>query len=125
VKYYEVSGRRADEVDASLTFASGLITVAIRKADKPSQVSWPYKSVLAATFVRDRNPRWAASHASPPADLEIRGGFLFLRSARNWLVLQGQAFYVILALPDDRSADILNTLQQRTRVKIDRPAPPK
>jgi hypothetical protein len=88
-------------------------------------MTWPYRNILAATFVRDRNPRWTQAHAVPPADLEIRGGFLGLRSSRNWLVIQGKAFYAIFALPDESAEAILNTLQQRARVKIDRPAPAK
>ena len=126
IKAFEVNGRRADEWDAAMTVASGTISVSYKRANPLVQT---YKAIAAATFVRDRNPRWStiAGLATPPADLDLSGGIISrtLRRPRNWLVLQGKAWFVILALPDERQDEILNALQLRTRVKIDRPAPAK
>ena len=109
-----------------MTVTSGAISVSYKRANPLVQT---YKAIAAGTFIRDRNPRWSSATglATPPADLDLSGGILgrTLRRPRNWLVLQGKAWFVILALPDERVDELLNTLQQRTRVKIDRPAPAK
>ena len=108
-----------------MTITTGAISVSYKRANPLVET---YKGLLAATFVRDRNPRWSLTPglAVPPADLDL-SGFIggVIRRSRNWLVLQGKGWFAILALPDGRTDEILNSLQLRTRVKIDRPAPAK
>jgi serine/threonine-protein kinase len=125
VKAFNINGRRGEEMDAALTITGGALSVSFKG---PNPLVQTYKGILAATFIRDRNPRWSTALASPPSDLDLSGGIMgvnVFRRQRNWLVLQGKTWYVILALPDDRAESILSTLQQRTHVKIDRPAPAK
>ena len=118
LKWLRVTGRRGEDVDAVLRLGNGLLVVAPRRGD---EVSAPYKDVLAATFVKDRDPRWALNFPSPPANLDLPGGLFGRRSARNWLVLQGAAWYLIVTLPDDQVEPVLVAIADRTRVKIDRP----
>jgi hypothetical protein len=124
VKLLKVTGKRSEDVDATLTFGNGAISLAPR-GDAPNQLR-PYDTLLAATFVKDRDPKWAPNLSSPPSDLDLPGSSLLTnplrrRTVRNWLVLQGQTFYIILSFPDEESSQILATLAERTRVKIAQP----
>jgi serine/threonine protein kinase len=118
IKLLRVTGRRGEDVDAVLQLGNGLLAVAPRRGDA---VSAAYKDVLAATFVKDRDPRWAPNLATPPPNLDLPAGFLGRRSARNWLTLQGGAWYLIVSLTDEQVEPVLAAIAERTRVKIDRP----
>ena len=60
--------------------------------------------------------------AGPPANLDVPG--IGVRS-RRWLVLQATTWFAILTLPDDSFDQILNTVEVRTRVKIEGRMPSK
>jgi serine/threonine-protein kinase len=123
VKLLKVTGKRAEDVDATLTFGNGAISLAPR-GDAANQMR-PYDTLLAATFVKDRDPKWAPNLSAPPPDLDLPGSSLLnplrRRGVRNWLVLQGQTFYIIMSFPDEESAQILAALAERTRVKLSQP----
>jgi hypothetical protein len=120
IKLLRVTGRRGEDVDATLRMGNGVLAVAPRRGD---HVSAPYGDILAAKFIRDRDPRWAVNLPSPPPNLDLPAGILSFgrRSARNWLSLQGAAWYLIVSMPDDQVEPVLAAVAERTRVKIDRP----
>lgn len=110
-------------MDATLTLGGVTIVVAPRPTGTP--IVMAYKALMAATYVKDRDPKVAPNLAGPPAELDLPGGLLRRRPARHWLVLQGQSAYVVLVLSDADAERVLQTLADRTRVKIDRPGSPK
>jgi hypothetical protein len=120
-----VTGRQGADFDAELRFVAGAIVVVPLRAGADQQ-SLPYRELQRATFVREPNPRWVANStpalAAPPVNLDVPG---FGVRSRRWLVLQATSWYVVLTLPDDNWEEILNTVEERTRVKIDRPGPSK
>jgi len=73
--------------------------------------------VLRATYSHSKDPQWDPSLSAPPAKLDMPGVF---KSARHWLTLQTGSGYVILRLADSNWATILQTLESRTGVAIDR-----
>ena len=125
VRLLKVTGRSGEDFDVELRFGGGAIVVAPRRAGA-DRLSLPYKELQRGTFVREPNPRWVTNStpalAAPPANLDVPG---FGVRSRRWLVLQGTAWYAVLTLPDDQWQQILNTVEERTRVKIDRPGPAK
>ena len=74
-------------------------------------------SIERATYVRARNPKWDPVLFSPPPDLDMPG---ILPTARHWLVLQGKAAYLILQLDGDNWLKVLETVESRTGIKVDR-----
>jgi len=119
IKLLKVAGRKGEDVDAAIKFGGGAIAIAPKRAGDANPVTFLYRELLAATFVRERDPKWVPTLASPPADLDVPGG-LFGRRPRPWLVLQGQARYVVLTLPDAEAEQILKAVAAHSRVKIDR-----
>ena len=126
-KLLKVTGRRGDDFDAELRFGNGAIVVAPRRAGA-DQLSLPYKELQRATFVRDDNPKWVTGStpalAAPPDNLDVPRG-VFGRSSRRWLVLQSTTWFAVLTLPDDTWQQVLNTVEERIHVKIERPGPAK
>jgi serine/threonine-protein kinase len=125
IRFLKVTGRQGADFDAELRFVAGAIVVVPLRAGADQQ-SLPYRELQRATFVREPNPRWVANStpalAAPPVNLDVPG---FGVRSRRWLVLQATSWYVVLTLPDDNWEEILNTVEERTRVKIDRPGPSK
>jgi len=76
-----------------------------------------YSDVTSASFVRAKNPRWSSSLASPPADVDMPGGLF--RSSRAWLSLQSPYAYLIVRLNDSDFRQVLQTVTERTGVKVD------
>ena len=123
IKVLEVVERRGTDEDASLTIGGGRLTIVPARAGA-AQVSFPYATIRAATYTKDRTPRWASNLAAPPDGLDLPGGSLLhlgRRPVRNWLVIQSQAWFLILALTDADVDPVLTALADRSRVKISRP----
>jgi hypothetical protein len=118
----KITGRRSEDVDIQLRFGSGAIVVApVRAVPGFDQLSLPYSELQRATFARERNPRWVTNStpplAAPPANLDPPG--TVFAGARRWLVLQSTSWFVVLTLADETWEQVLNTVFERTHVKID------
>jgi hypothetical protein len=120
----QVTGRRGEVIDASLQLGGGTIVILPRRMNEAPTVALSYKELVAATYVRDREPKWFANLPGPPSDLTLPTSVLDLgrRPVRHWLVLQGKGRYAVLILADADAAQILQNVADRSRVKIDRPA---
>ncbi len=118
-QFVVVNGKKTRDEDVLVSFVGGQISV-LRKRDSSSIASWPYRSVLSATYVKARDPRWDASLASPPNDIDVGG---VLRTSKHWIVLQSRDAYLIFRLPDSNYARVLETIEARTGISVTRPNP--
>jgi hypothetical protein len=118
VRVMVLEGRRAQDVEAQLTFGNGRIAALQRDGDA-TLLAWPYARVERATYVYARNPRWDASLASPPDNLDVGGVF---RSSRHWLTLQNADEFVILRLEDINVIQVIREIEARTGLTIRRTA---
>jgi len=112
----KLTGKQSDDAPATLTIGNGEISISPRPSG--TRLVMPYKSLMAATYVTAKDPKWAPKLASPPADLEPPRNVLLRVPVRNWLVLQSRAAFLILILPDSGADQILRTLTERTRIKV-------
>jgi serine/threonine-protein kinase len=118
VKLLTVKGTNSEDRDVVVNFVGGQISVMPAKSGE-ALFSIGYKSVVQATYVHARDPKWDPSLASPAADkFDLPGMF---HPAHHWLVLQGQSSFVILRLDDTNFARVLDTVASRTGVKVSRP----
>jgi hypothetical protein len=105
---------------ATLTMGNGEISITPHPSG--TRLVMLYKSLMAATYVTGKDPKWAAKLAAPPADLEPPRNKLMLRvPVRNWLVLQSRAAFLILILPDSGADQVLKALTERTHIKLSLP----
>jgi hypothetical protein len=118
VKVLMISGRRAQDQDALLSFVGGQLTVLNRQGGTVI-ASTAYKAIERATYTRARNPKWDPSFFSPPDNLDLPG---ILPTARHWLVLQNRTSYLILQLNGNTWQKVVETVEGRTGVKVDRAA---
>ena len=107
---------------ASLTRGIGITWVivwstAAQAQPPPTERVTFNQAIERATYVRARNPKWDPVLFSPPPDLDMPG---ILPTARHWLVLQGKAAYLILQLDGDNWLKVLETVESRTGIKVDR-----
>jgi hypothetical protein len=116
VKVLLISGRRAQDRDALLSFVGGQMTVLNREGGTTITAT-PYKAIERATYIRARNPKWDPSLFSPPDNLDMPG---ILPTARHWLVLQSRTAYLILQLNGSTWEKVLETVEGRTGLKVDR-----
>jgi serine/threonine-protein kinase len=116
VKVLVITGRKAQDRDALLSFVGGQVTVLNRQGGSILATT-SYKAIERATYVRARNPKWDPALFSPPPDLDMPG---ILPTARHWLVLQGKSAYLILQLDGNTWPKVLETVEARTGIKVDR-----
>jgi serine/threonine-protein kinase len=116
VKVLVITGRRAQDRDALLSFVAGQVTVLNRQGGSILAATG-YKDIERATYVRARNPKWDPALFSPPPDLDMPG---ILPTSRHWLVLQGKSAYLILQLDGNNWQKVLETVEGRTGIKVDR-----
>ena len=102
-----------------MNLSAGQITVVSKKGGEALKTV-PYRKLLRATYVHSKDPKWDQALPAPPTDLDIPGVF---RSSHHWLALQTASEYVILRLSDDNWRNVLQTVESRTGLKIDRPEP--
>ena len=114
VRLLVVTGRRSTDQEGLLSFADGQLTL-LGRSSGAALASMPYESVLRATYIHARDPKWDPSLAGPPQDLDVGGIF---RTAKHWLVLQGRDAYLIVRLEDNNWRPVLNTVVDRTKVQI-------
>jgi hypothetical protein len=118
VKVLAVNGRRASDRDVVLNFAAGSIAIMPREGGEALR-SVPYRQIVRMTYVKANKPRWDDTLPAPPADLDVGGGIL--NRSRHWLIVQTKEAYVILRLEDGNAVRILDTLESRTGLKVERP----
>jgi serine/threonine protein kinase len=116
VKFMAVKGQDSQDQDALINFGGGQITV-VPKDGGTAYSTWPYTSVAHATYAHTKDPKWDATLPGPPENLTIHG---FMRGARNWLVLQSKTAYVLLRLDDANWRSVVNAIESRCGVKVDR-----
>jgi serine/threonine-protein kinase len=114
VRLLVINGRRSDDQEGMLSFSDGSMTI-VGQGSGSGLASMPYDTLLRATYVHSRDPRWDPSLAGPPQDLDVGGIF---RTAKHWLVLQGRETFMVLRLEDNNWRPILNTVVDRTKVQI-------
>jgi hypothetical protein len=118
-QFVVVSGKKTRDEDVLVSFVGGQISL-LREKDSSSIASWPYRSVLGATYVKARDPRWDPALAAPPDDVDVGG---ILRTSKHWLVLQNRDAYLMLRLSDSNYARVLEVLEARTGITVARPNP--
>jgi eukaryotic-like serine/threonine-protein kinase len=116
VKVMIVNGTKTDAEDALLQFGDGRIVVMTKK-DSSVIATVAYARIQRATYVKARDPRWDPSLFSPPDGLDVG---TMLRPSRNWLVLQMSDAYLILRLEDANFNHVIEAIDTRTDVKVDR-----
>jgi hypothetical protein len=116
VKVLEVKGTKADDRDVVLNLAAGQISLVSKKGGDALR-SMPYAELRRITYSHSKDPQWDPSLNAPPAKLDVPGVF---KSARHWLTFQSGSDYVILRLADENWASILQTIETRTGLTIDR-----
>jgi len=122
VKMLVVTDKKSQDQDVTLNLAAGQISLVSKKGGAALKTI-PYKRLAHATYIHAHDPKWDPGLSSPPSDLEVPGSFL-RSSTRHWLTLQTKTDYLILRLTDDNWMTILQTIESRTGLKVDRLAPP-
>jgi hypothetical protein len=97
VRALVVTGRRAQERPAVLTFADGAVTL-FDDSGRTPLVALPYREVTSAAYTHDRDPRWYPTLAGPPVDVDMPGGLF--RGDRHWLALQSRESWMIIRMND-------------------------
>jgi serine/threonine-protein kinase len=118
VKLLSVIGKKASDQDVLLSFVGGQISVTAKNGGS-AIVTIPYKNVVHAIYVKAREPKWDPSLPSPTDKLDMPG---LIRTSRHWLTLQTRTAYVILRLDDDNWERILQTVETRSGITVDRAA---
>jgi len=118
VKLLEVSGKRGTDRDVVLNFGGGQVMVMPRSGGA-AIAALTYKRITRATYVRARDPKWDPNLAAPAEGLDVGG---FMRTSRHWLVLQGVDHFEILRLEDSNFRRVIEAVEARTGIKVDRPA---
>ncbi len=114
VRLLVINGRRSNDQEGLLTFSDGNLML-VGQSSGAGLAAMPYGSLLRATYVHGRDPRWDPTLAGPPPDLDVGGMF---RTAKHWLVLQARDAFMVLRLDDANWRPILNTVVDRTKVQI-------
>ena len=117
VRLLVIDGRRSSDQEGLLSFAAGNVTL-MSPSTGAGVASMPYADLVKATYVRGRDPKWDATLAGPPEDLDVGGIF---RTPKHWLVLQGRENFMVLRLEDNNWRPIVNTVVDRTGVQLTLP----
>jgi eukaryotic-like serine/threonine-protein kinase len=121
VKVLLIVGKKSDDQDVLLHFASGQVSVTARKGGT-TIAALPYRRITHATYVHARDPKWdpkLASPVPPGEQLDLPGLF---HPAHHWLVLQSKTWYLVLRLDDSNWQQILDAVHTRTGLTVDQPA---
>ena len=116
IKFMAVKGDDSQDQDALVNFGGGQITV-VPKDGGAAFASVPYATIAHATYSHSKDPKWDGSLPAPPDNLNIHG---FLRGTRHWLMLQSKTAFVLLRLDDNNFRAVLDTIENRCRLKVDR-----
>jgi serine/threonine-protein kinase len=116
IKLLSVVGKKATDQDVLVSFGSGQISVT-PKGGGTATLTIAYKAVVHGTYVKSRDPRWDASLPAPTEKLDMPG---LIRTGRHWLTLQTRIGYTILRLEDDNFERIIQAVETRCGIKVDR-----
>lgn len=117
VKFFAVLKEKSTrDTDVVLNFINGQVMVMPRNGGQ-AIATVPYRRILKATYTLGRDPKWDESLPGPPAGMDVGS---FMRQTRHWLVVQGAEAYAVLRLDDNNFKQILETLEQRTGLKVER-----
>ena len=119
MKLLTINGRKAEDRDVVVNFFGGQISVTAKNGGA-AITTVPYRNVVRATYIHAKDPKYDGSLPAPPADVELPGG-LFGRPTRHWLVVQTRNAYALLYVDADKVQRLLETLEARTGVRVDRP----
>jgi hypothetical protein len=117
IKFMAVTGQDSQDQDALINIGGGHIAV-VPKNGGAAFATVPYGTVLKATYVHTKDPKWDSTLPAPPDQLQIHG---FMRGARHWLTLQSKTAYVLLRLDDSNWRSVLDVIETRCHIKVDRP----
>jgi serine/threonine-protein kinase len=116
IKFMVVKANDSQDQDALLNLGSGQITV-VPKDGGAAYAAIPYGTVVKATYAHMKDPKWDAALPAPPDNLNIHG---FMRGTRHWLMLQSKTGYALLRLDDTNWKGILDAIEARCNLKIDK-----
>jgi hypothetical protein len=119
VKLLTINGKKADDRDVVVNFFGGQISVTAKNGGA-AITTVPYRNVVRATYIHAKDPKYDGTLPAPPDGLELPGG-LFGRPNRHWLVAQTRNAYAVLYVGADKVQRLLETLEARTGVRVDRP----
>ncbi len=111
-----MTGKNVDEDPAELEFGAGRVSL-LGEKDGATYASLPYGEVTSAVYVKAKNPKWYPTLAGPAADVDLPGGLF--RGNPHWLALQSRSSYLIVRLNDDNWRRVLDTVTERTGLKVD------
>jgi serine/threonine-protein kinase len=117
VKLLSVIGKRGQDQDVLMSFVGGQISVTVKNGGS-AILSLPYKDVVHGTYTHAKDPKWDTALPGPPDKIDMPG--FLIRTARHWLTLQTKTSYVIFRLEDDNWERIVQTVEARTSIKIER-----
>ena len=119
IRLLTINGTKANSRDVVVNFVGGNISVTARSGGNAiTQV--PYRNVVKATYVHADDPKFDANLTSPPANTDWPRGGLF-GGRKHWLVLQTRNAYAVVWLSDSNAAKVLETIEARCGIKVDRP----
>jgi cytoskeletal protein RodZ len=116
VKLLSVTGKKATDQDVLMAFAGGQIMLTGKNGGS-AIVAIPYKTLAHATYVHAKDPKWDATLPAPPDKLDLPG---LIHTSQHWLALQTHQMYLILRLHDANWDRIVQAIESRTGVKVDR-----
>jgi serine/threonine-protein kinase len=119
VKLLTVTGKKAQDQDVLVSFVGGQVSV-LAKNGGGVMVSVPYGRIARATYVHAKAPRFDPEFTAPPAQLDMPGLF---PTAHHWLALQTKDAFLALRLEDSNWVKVLDTVEARTGLKVDRSGP--
>jgi hypothetical protein len=114
VRFLHVDGRRTRDEQVGLNFGNGQVMVLGRET-RAGVASMPYDAALRVTYVRARDPKWDATLASPPQNLDVGGMF---RTSKHWMVFQSREAYLILRLEDSNWRKVHDMVAERLKIQV-------
>jgi len=116
VKILVTEQGRHRERDGTMTFASGLFTVAQKNGTVVHAV--PYREIVSVSYSRSRQPLWQ-SPAGPMPVVRVGGGaFGFLRSDSSWLSVRTRGAFVIVRIEPAQARTIIGAFESRAGITV-------
>jgi hypothetical protein len=116
VKILVTEQGRHRERDGTMTFASGLFTVAQKNGTVVRAV--PYREIVSVNYSRSRQPLWQSA-AGPMPVVRVGGGaFGFLRSDASWLSVRTRGAFVIVRIEPAQARTIIGAFESRAGITV-------
>jgi hypothetical protein len=117
VKMLVVDGSKSREASGRLTFREGKVTFL---PEKGHDRSFPYRSLVSATYSQSKHPRWKEGLGVAVAVGVFSAPIFFMKSTRHWLTLQSGDDFMVLRLDKNNVNLVLPALESRTGLKVER-----